>query len=67
MFEWFFKKQKEKSTHVDPLKKPQDTIECSLWEMKEEYDLETEEIFATVDNKRKNLKYFYECIKKGKS
>ena len=67
MFEWLFKKQQENNIRVDPLKKPQDTIEHSLWEMKEEYDLETEEIFATVDNKRKNLKYFYECIKKSKS
>jgi len=62
MFEWLHaKKLKNIKTH--PEKEIIDDIEKSLWEIKEEYDLETEEILRTVDSKRKNLSYMRRAIK----
>mgnify|MGYP003115746917 FL=1 len=40
----------------------QDQIEESLWEIKEEYDLPTEEIDSVVETKRKNLKYMRKML-----
>tara|TARA_R110002020_G_scaffold32729_2_gene100340 strand:- start:2308 stop:2514 length:207 start_codon:yes stop_codon:yes gene_type:complete len=62
IFDWF-----KKTTPI--LKTPkielQDSIEDALWEMKEIYDFETEEIERTVFQKRRNLNYMNECIKKN--
>jgi len=40
----------------------QDAIEESLWEIKEEYDLPTEEVASMVQNKRENLEYMHRVI-----
>ncbi|HCT54551.1 MAG TPA: hypothetical protein DF712_19070 [Balneola sp.] len=60
MFNWFKKKQKS-------ISKPnfdfEDTIEETLWEIKEEYDLETEEVEATVFQKRNYINYMNECLR----
>ena len=63
MFSWFRKKEEE----VDPIFKPRDTrdeLEESLWEIKEEYDLATEEIDVVVKSKRKNFQHMHEMISK---
>ena len=60
IFDWFKKP-------VAKTKKPnfetQDGIEDALWEIKETYDLETEEIERTVFDKRHKINYMNECIK----
>ena len=60
MFNWFKKKEiiVEKEAHHDCY----DEIEQSLWEIKEEYDLPTEEVTAMVHSKRRNLSYMYEKL-----
>ena len=62
MVNWFKKK-----THPAPVLKVRDTqdeIEESLWEIKEEYDLPTEEVNIMVESKRKNFKHMYEMLSK---
>ena len=62
MFNWFKRKEKEV---LKPDKKPpetQDKIEECLWEIKEEYDLATEEIDLVVDLKRQNIDYMHKQI-----
>lgn len=62
MFKWLYSRKSEKDeSHVDQIFV--DDIEKSLWEIKEEYDLETEEVLKTVDSKRKNLLYMRQAIK----
>ncbi len=39
-------------------------MEESLWEIKEEYDLPTEEIINVVQSKRKNLDYMHQVLEK---
>ena len=60
MFNWFKKIQLKKSNPSFDFK---DSIEEALWEIKEEYDLETEEVERTVYQKRHNINYMNECIK----
>ena len=62
MFEWFKKKKKEKIINFCPQEEYVDDIEEALWEIKEEYDLPTEEIINVVQSKRKNLKYMHEIL-----
>jgi len=50
MFEFFKKKKSTKSTNSTH--KPQDWMEKSLWDMKELYDMETEEVEKVVLEKR---------------
>tara|TARA_B100001094_G_scaffold306074_1_gene336483 strand:- start:739 stop:927 length:189 start_codon:yes stop_codon:yes gene_type:complete len=59
---WWFKKQKQKKK--EPNFDFEDTIESTLWDVKEEYDLETEEVERTVFQKRNYLDYMNECLKK---
>jgi len=60
MFNWFKKKEiKEATPNFDF----EDTIEETLWEMKQEYDLETEEVEATVFQKRNYINYMNECLR----
>ena len=60
---WFRKKQEE----PEPAKRIcADEIEQSLWEIKEEYDLPTEEVINMVYSKRKNFDYIHNITKKGK-
>ena len=63
MFSWFKRKEEE----VKPIYEPRDTrdeLEESLWEIKEEYDLATEEIDVVVKSKRKNFQHMHEMISK---
>ena len=61
ILDWFKKEKirKQKSPNFDF----QDNIEDALWDIKKEYDLETEEVERTVFEKRRNLNYMNECIK----
>ena len=61
MFSWFKKKEIKTQIRETP-KDLQDQIEESLWEIKEEYDLPTEEIDSVVETKRKNLKYMHKML-----
>lgn len=64
MFEWFKKKQKkEERSDRKPLEQHADNIEASLWEIKEIYDLPTEEVARVVDLKRKNIKFMHKTTK----
>ena len=61
ILDWFKKEKvrKQKNPNFDF----QDGIEDALWDIKKEYDLETEEVERTVFEKRNNLNYMNECIK----
>ena len=63
MFNWFRKKQKKESI---PNFDFEDTIEETLWEIKEQYDLETEEVECTVYQKRNYINYMNDCIRNKK-
>ena len=63
MFKWF-KKQNDKK--VKPNFDFEDSIEETLWEIKQEYDLETEEVEMTVFQKRHYINYMNECTKNKK-
>ena len=60
MFNWFKKNIVKKSS---PNFDFEDTMEETLWEIKEEYDLETEEVENTVFQKRNYINYMNECLK----
>jgi len=60
MFKWF---KKNKTEEQIPSFDFQDGIENALWDIKKEYDLETEEVERTVFEKRQNLNYMNECVK----
>jgi len=65
MFSWF--KRKEEIKPIDTIRDTQDEIEESLWEIKDEYDLATEEIDIMVESKRRNFQHMHEMIfKKNK-
>tara|TARA_X000001388_G_scaffold21857_1_gene14856 strand:- start:250 stop:450 length:201 start_codon:yes stop_codon:yes gene_type:complete len=65
MFSWF--KRKENIRNTGTIRDIQDEIEESLWEIKEEYDLATEEVDIMVESKRKNFQHMHEMIfKKNK-
>jgi hypothetical protein len=61
---WFSKKNKI------ALKKPafelEDSLEIALWDIKEKYDLETEEIEQAVLDKRNNINYMNKHTKNNK-
>ncbi len=64
IFKNWFKKKKEEPKNLFHEKEIQDGIEASLWEIKEEYDLPTEEIVNVVQSKRKNLDYMHKVLAK---
>ena len=64
MFKWFKKNKKEQKTQFYPEEKYLDEIEESLWEIKDQYDLPTEEIINVVQSKRKNLDYMHKILSK---
>ena len=66
MFKNWFKKKKKNSELTSLLHRPeiQDGIEQSLWEIKEEYDLPTEEVLNVVESKRRNINHMHEMISK---
>jgi hypothetical protein len=62
---WFKKKEKEKEpVNLFYEREVQDGIEESLWEIKEEYDLPTEEVLNVVKSKRENLDHMHEMLSK---
>ncbi len=63
MFSWFKKKEIDPDAESLPLTHD-DAIEEALWEMKERYDLATEEVQLTVAQKRKNLELMRKATKK---
>jgi hypothetical protein len=63
MFNWF-KKKEEQLTNLFRRPDIQDGIEESLWEIKEEYDLPTEEILNVVESKRRNIDHMHEMLSK---
>tara|TARA_R110002110_G_scaffold227523_1_gene442934 strand:- start:374 stop:640 length:267 start_codon:yes stop_codon:yes gene_type:complete len=63
IFDWF-KKKNEIST--EPTFDFEDSLEIALWDIKEKYDLETEEVVKTVFEKRNNINYMNECTKSKK-
>ena len=60
ILDWF---KKQKTKEEKPNFDFQDGIEDALWDIKKQYDLETEEVERTVFEKRHNLNYMNECIK----
>ena len=67
MFNWFRKKEKlETNLSLDEVD-TEDAIEESLWEIKEEYDLPTEEIFDVVYSKRKNIEHMRKMLSRNKN
>jgi len=64
MFKWFKKNKKEQKNQLYPEENYLDEIEESLWEIKDQYDLPTEEIINVVQSKRKNLDYMHKILSK---
>tara|TARA_R110001583_G_scaffold38769_2_gene124970 strand:+ start:6715 stop:6915 length:201 start_codon:yes stop_codon:yes gene_type:complete len=62
MFEWLFKKDKKLKSVSTMKEEFEDTIEESLWEIKEQFDLETEEVERTVLDKRENVEYMRKTL-----
>jgi hypothetical protein len=63
MFNLFKKKKKEKDITLHPETQFVDEIEEALWEIKDEYDLPTEEVINVVESKRRNLDYMHRILK----
>jgi len=63
MFGWF-KKQKDSELEETNDLNFEDQIEEALWDVKEQFDLETEEVQRTVLNKRQNLDYMRKTLKR---
>lgn len=60
IFNWF---KKQKINEEKPNFDFEDGIEDALWDIKKEYNLETEEVERAVFEKRNNLSYMNQCIK----
>lgn len=65
MFQWLMS-QIQKPAVQDKKSVPsvRDSMEQSLWEIKEEFDLPTEEIVNVVQSKRKNFDYIHQVLEK---
>jgi len=61
IFKWLKKKKQETKK---PSMKLNDQMEIALWEIKEKYDLETEEVEKTVLDKRRKIKHMNDSIKR---
>lgn len=61
---WFRKKEKEEPKNLFYEQEIQDAMEESLWEIKEEYDLPTEEVYNVVQSKRRNIEHMHEMLSK---
>ncbi len=55
-------KEKISKDSSAPERKVQDKMEECLWEIKEEYDLPTEEVDFVVNSKRRNVDYMHKQI-----
>jgi hypothetical protein len=64
MFNWIFKKDKKQKADSVIKERLEDTIEEALWEIKEQFDLETEEVERTVLDKRENVEYMRKSLKR---
>tara|TARA_B100000214_G_scaffold222188_1_gene161626 strand:+ start:487 stop:684 length:198 start_codon:yes stop_codon:yes gene_type:complete len=64
MFSWFKKQKDSKLKETNDLNF-EDQIEEALWDVKEQFDLETEEVQRTVLNKRQNLDYMRKTLKRN--
>ncbi len=64
MFNWIFKKDKKQKVDSVIKERLEDTIEEALWEIKEQFDLETEEVERTVLDKRENVEYMRKSLKR---
>ena len=66
MFSWFkkFKTKQPETLKTIPSPIVEDEMEECLWEIKEEYDLPTEEIDLVVNLKRKNIDYMHKHVMK---
>ena len=64
MFGWF-RKQKDSELKESNDLDFEDQIEEALWDAKEQFDLETEEVQRTVLNKRQNLDYMRKTLKRN--
>ena len=63
MFNWFRKEKNIEFKQSDNLD-IEDQIEETLWDVKEQFDLETEEVEKIVLNKRQNLDYMRKTLKR---
>ena len=63
MFNWF-RKQKDQIIENKNKTEHEDMIEEALWEIKEEFDLQTEEVEKTVAEKRQNIEYMRKTLKR---
>jgi len=63
ILDWF---KKNKIQTPEPAFDFEDSLEIALWDIKEKYDLETEEVIKTVFEKRNNINYMNERIKSKK-
>jgi hypothetical protein len=61
MFNWF---KKQKQEVAEKVLEHEDMIEEALWEIKEEFDLKTEEVERTVIDKRENIEYMRKTLKR---
>ena len=66
MFNWFRKNKKVELDSIEE-RETEDAIEESLWEIKEEYDLPTEEIYDVVYSKRKNIEHMRKMLLQDKN
>ena len=66
MFKWLKKYKRKEQNEKNLFKQHSDSLEASLWEIKEEFDLNTEEIEKVVIEKRHNVDYMNECLKSKK-
>ena len=66
MFNWFRKNKKVELDSTEE-RETEDAIEESLWEIKEEYDLPTEEIYDVVYSKRKNIEHMRKMLLQDKN
>ncbi len=64
MFSWFKKKERKQTPFTPTPPETKDEIEECLWEIKDEYDLPTEEIDLMVNLKRQNIDYMHKHVKK---
>jgi hypothetical protein len=64
MFGLFKKKAKAEDITFYPETEFVDEIEEALWEIKDQYDLPTEEIITVVESKRRNFDYMHRILKR---
>ena len=65
MFKNWFKKKEEETEPCAPEEYLDDMEKC-LWEIKEKYDLATEEVQLTVAEKRRNIEHMHRALKSRK-